>query len=50
MNLGSFFHVTPQDRGGRSIAGKIFESIGDTLLEGKLKVLGSAGTAVMTGS
>ena len=42
-------HVMPEDGTGYKIATSIYSAIKDTALEQKLKIVGSDGTAVMTG-
>lgn len=48
---GEFYltHVTPENGRGRIIAQALFEAIKTTELEGKLSLIGSDGTAAMTG-
>ena len=42
-------HVMPEDGTGYKIATSVYSAIKDTALEQKLKIVGSHGTAVMTG-
>ena len=42
-------HVMPEDGSGYKIATSVYSAIKDTALEQKLKIVGSYGTAVMTG-
>ena len=42
-------HVMPEDENGYKIATLVYSTIKDTALEQKLKIVGSNGTAVMTG-
>ena len=48
---GSYYltHFSPEDGKGRTIAQKLFDSFSGTELEGKLAVVGTDGTASMTG-
>ena len=49
--LNGFYlsHVMPEDGTGYKIATSVYSAIKDTSLEQKLKIVGSDGTAVMTG-
>ena len=49
---GEFYlnHVTPADGKGKSIAEAIYEAIEGTAVEDKLTIIGSDGTATMTGA
>ena len=42
-------HVMPEDGSGYKIATLVYSAIKDTALEQKLKIVGTDGTAVMTG-
>ena len=42
-------HFSPEDGKGRTIAQKLFDSFSGTELEGKLAIVGTDGTASMTG-
>ena len=42
-------HFSPEDGKGRTIAKKLFDSFKDTKLERKLAIVGTNGTASMTG-
>ena len=44
-----FFHIMPEDGTGYKIATSVYSAIKDTALEQKLKIVGSDGTAVITG-
>ena len=44
-----FSHVMPEDGTGYKIATSVYSAIKDIALEQKLKIIGSDGTAVMTG-
>ena len=48
---GSYYltHFSPEDGKGRTIAQKLFDSFSGTELEGKLAIVGTDGTASMTG-
>ena len=49
---GEFYltHVNPENGRGKSIAAAIYDAIRETSLDGKLIVIGSDGTASMTGA